>query len=105
MRSRFENTIYKNHINHIFKKSWFIISSLLHLVGLRPRVYYTLTNFFFGGRGASPPWPPQYDNYKESVKTISLCPIYDRQHSHIYFANIAQFMCNSVKLRTKMLGL
>ena len=28
--------------------------SLLHLVGLRPRVYYTLTNFK-GGGGARPP--------------------------------------------------
>ena len=48
-----------------FKKSvsyttpyWAMISSLLHLVGLRPRVYYTLTNF--RGRGPSP--PPQYAN-------------------------------------------
>ena len=33
-----------------------MISSSLHLVGLRPRVYYTLTNF--RGGGARPPWPP-----------------------------------------------
>ena len=41
---------------------WSMISSLLHLDGLRPRVYYTLTNF--RGRGARPPWPPppQYAN-------------------------------------------
>ena len=39
-----------------------MISSLLHLVGLRPQVYYTLTNFW-GRAGARPPWPPpQYDN-------------------------------------------
>ena len=31
-----------------------MISSLLHLVGLRPRVYYTLTNFR-GGGGQGPP--------------------------------------------------
>ena len=30
-----------------------MISNLLHLVGLRPRVYYTLTNFRGGGGGAS----------------------------------------------------
>ena len=30
-----------------------MISSLLHLVGLRPRVYYTLTNFR-GGGGKAP---------------------------------------------------
>ena len=40
-----------------------MISSLLHLVGLRPRVYYTLTNFFFGGGKAPlPPPTPQYAN-------------------------------------------
>ena len=40
---------------------WSMISSLLHLVGLGPRVYYTLTNF--RGWGARPPWPPpQYAN-------------------------------------------
>ena len=33
--------------------------SLLHLVGLRPRVYYTLTNFKGGGEGKA---PPQYAN-------------------------------------------
>ena len=34
-----------------------MISSLLHLVGLRPRVYYTLTNFR-GGGGQGPLAPP-----------------------------------------------
>ena len=38
-----------------------MISSLLYIVGLRPRVYYTLTNF--RGVGARPPLPlPQYAN-------------------------------------------
>ena len=32
---------------------WSTISSLLHLVGLRPRVYYTLANFRGGGGKAS----------------------------------------------------
>ena len=32
-----------------------MISSLLHLVGLRPRVYYTLTNFRGGGEGPLAP--------------------------------------------------
>ena len=40
---------------------WSMISSLLHLVGLRPRVYYTLTNFRGGGQGPLGP-PPQYAN-------------------------------------------
>ena len=34
-----------------FKKDWSMTSSLLHLVGLQPRVYYTLTNFRRGGGG------------------------------------------------------
>ena len=37
-----------------------VISTLLHLVGLRPRVYYTLTNFRGGGQ--APLAPPQYTN-------------------------------------------
>ena len=43
---------------------WPMISSLLHLVGLRPRVYYTLTNFRGGGLGPLAPLapPPQYAN-------------------------------------------
>ena len=55
---------------------WSMISSVLHLVGLRPLVYYTLTNFRGGGGGARPPWPPlnmsmmteiQYMKFEESV--------------------------------------
>ena len=38
-----------------------VISTLLHLVGLRPRVYYTLTNFR-GGGGKVPLPPLQYAN-------------------------------------------
>ena len=40
---------------------WSATSSLLHLVGLRPRVYYTLINFRGGGQGPLAP-PPQYAN-------------------------------------------
>ena len=39
-----------------------MISSLLHLVGLRPRVYYTLTNFRGGGGQGPLAPPPQYAN-------------------------------------------
>ena len=39
---------------------WSVISTLLHLVGLRPQVYYTLTNFRGGGPIKAP--PPQYAN-------------------------------------------
>ena len=41
------------------------ISSLLHLVGLLARVYYTLTNCG-GGGGARPPWPPLNTPMKHS---------------------------------------
>ena len=55
---------------------WSMISSLLHLVGLRPRVYYTLTNFRGGGGGQRRLGPPlntpmmtdiQYMKFEESV--------------------------------------
>ena len=44
-----------------------MISSLLHLVGQRPRVYYTLPNFRWRGgvEGQSPLSPPQYANAEE----------------------------------------
>ena len=45
-----------------------MISSLLHLVGLRPRVYYTLTNFRGGGGGGVAP-PPQYANVYVQLRT------------------------------------
>ena len=47
-----------------------MIPSLLHLVGLRPRVYYILTNFRGGGGGGQGPLPlpPQYAN--ESVGSL-----------------------------------
>ena len=38
-----------------------MISSLLHLFGLRPRVYYTLPNFRGGAKAPLAP-PPQYAN-------------------------------------------
>ena len=34
---------------------WSMMSSLLQLVGLRPRVYYTVINFFGGGQGLLAP--------------------------------------------------
>ena len=39
-----------------------VISPLLHLDGLRPRVYYTLTNFRGRGGGKAPLAPLQYVN-------------------------------------------
>ena len=43
-----------------------MISSLLHLVGLRPRVYYTLTNFRERGQGPHAP-PPQCANENSQI--------------------------------------
>ena len=40
-----------------------MISSLLHLVGLRPRVNYTLTNFRGGGQGPLAPLPSMHQWY------------------------------------------
>ena len=40
-----------------------VILTLQHLDGLRPRVYYTLTNFRGGGKAPLPP-PHQYANAK-----------------------------------------
>ena len=65
-----------------------MISSLLHLVGLRPRVYYTLTNFFWGGGGAKAPLAPpsirqcpqiSFFSYNRgallrSVSLLTICP-------------------------------
>ena len=47
---------------------WSMMSSLLHLVGLRPRVYYTLTNLR-GGGGKAPLAPPQYANASSSLES------------------------------------
>ena len=44
-----------------------MISSLLHLVGLRPRVYHTLTNFREGGGGK-----PQFANVANIMKILYL---------------------------------
>ena len=41
----------KIHLTTLYRS---MISSLPHLVGLRPRVYYTLTNFRGGGGGKVP---------------------------------------------------
>ena len=51
---------------------WSMISSLLHLVGLRPRVYYTLTNFFFLGGEPRPPCPPPLNTPMYTVIVIKV---------------------------------
>ena len=48
-----------------------MISSLLHLVSLRPRVYYTLTNFRGEGGKAPLAPPPQYAN-EYTVESLDL---------------------------------
>ena len=56
-----------------------MISSLLHLVGLRPRVYYTLTNFRGGGKAPLPPlntpMPPYVEpTDAEQVEEVDIIP-------------------------------
>ena len=58
-----------------------MISSLLHLVGLRPRVYDTLTNFR-GGGGKATLAPPQYAN--ASIYTHPRPSIYTHPRPSIY---------------------
>ena len=53
-----------------------MISSLLHLVGLRPRVYYTLNNFRGGGQGPLAP-PPQYANECITNNVEHMCVLGD----------------------------
>ena len=57
---------------------WFMISSLLHLVGLRPRVYYTLTNFRGGGSKA--PLPPPLNTPMSLICMIATCEEFAKKH-------------------------
>ena len=61
-----------------------MISSLLHFVGLRPRVYYTLTNFRGGGGKAWPSPPPQYAN------AILLC---ESTFIQLYISGLSSVSC------------
>ena len=54
-----------------------MIPSLLPLVGLRPRVYYTLTNFRGGGKAPLPP-PP---SIRQIVKVFRAIYKYDGQQA------------------------
>ena len=51
-----------------------MISSLLHLVGLRPRVYYTLTNFRGEGGGGKAPLAPPLNTPMISVMICATSP-------------------------------
>ena len=53
-----------------------MISSLLHVVCLRPRVYYTLTNF--RGGGAIPPPPPPFNTPMMNNYSSALWKYYDK---------------------------
>ena len=78
-----------------------MISSLLHLVDLRPRVYYTLTNF--RGGGARPPCPPpQYANDTTYSFLIIYCKSRYRTLSVIYLHdNNTNSVKDSHKLNAK----
>ena len=49
-----------------FKKSF----SLLHLVGLRPQLYYTFTNFIRSGQGPLAPPPPLMSQWIFNVNNL-----------------------------------
>ena len=81
-----------------------MISSLLHLVGLQPRVYYTLTNFRGGGGKAPLAPPPQYAN-ADALKFIKEskylgftfsdsksddCDIYVKTNETILYSGVAR---------------
>ena len=58
-----------------------MISSLLHLVGLRPRVYYTLTNFRGGGGGQGSLAPPPLNTpmlIKEATQLTQIVNLLDK---------------------------
>ena len=61
-----------------------MISSLLHLVGLRPRVYYSLTNFRGGGQGPLAP-PPQYANVMATELVDNHCCPYCLFYYYVVF--------------------
>ena len=61
-----------------------MISSLLHLVGLQPRVYYTLTNFRGGGKA---PLAPPLNTPMQIVHVF--------QHCHTLPINLQKLLYNS----------
>ena len=70
-----------------------MISSLLHLVGLRPRVYYTLTNFRGGGQG--PLAPP---SIRQCINTLDLVRASGATQQLWLLRIISSFFLSSKKL-------
>ena len=71
-----------------------MISSLLHFVGLRPRVYYTLTNFRGGGGKALLP-PPQYVNDMNVKQLVHVAyrDMFQHQEQHAWIRHIKDLLC------------
>ena len=80
-----------------------MISSFLHLVGLRSRVYYTLTNFRGGGGGKAPLPPPLNTPMVQLNKVSNFMPLLPLLHQsceyqrHEHF-NVGPFFCMWVPL-------
>ena len=72
-----------------------MISSLLHLVGLRPRVYYTLTNFKGGGAGGRQAFlpPPLNTPMQYHSKNIDATPLF---HEHVMITSHVQSSVSTV---------
>ena len=66
-----------------------MISSLLHLVGLRPRACYTLTNFK-GGGGQGPFAPPLNTPLLKHNKFSEMCLRFQQCSSALHGANQEQ---------------
>ena len=75
-----------------------MISSLLHLVGLRPRVYYTLTNFRGGGQGPLGP-PPQYANAVVSLMRNLIISFMEMRKLHSAWTGLVAPHNNYVKFQ------
>ena len=78
-----------------------MISSLLHLVGLRPRVYYTLTNFRGGGGQGPLGPPPQYanDTYIHTHTNSTYRPISQTMFMLSIAINRAEHVCATVIIK------
>ena len=72
---------------------WSLISSLRHLVGLRPRVYYTLTGFFFGGGGQGPLGHPSSSICQSKCETLGKTHM-SEMRAKAYPANIFERYAN-----------
>ena len=73
-----------------------MISSLLHLFGLRPRVYYTLTNFRGGGAKAPLATPPSIRQCKQLSDNSYTSA--NRDNVHHSYLDVGATPCSSIQV-------